>query len=211
MEEKILIKSEINTSLKNFLQKGSIISFVIAVLCALLLTIPEKVTRWSEWSYYITGWERMFYFGEDTSYFILFLIGSASLLFAIVVSIIYLPLRKCELQITESSVRGKALFGKEVVLPLHMVSAYSTKKFCSVIAVATASGITKFALVANYQEIGEVLAKKITGMQQPNETRTQETSSNAALDDIVKLKSLLDSGIISQEEFDAKKKQLLGL
>ena len=31
------------------------------------------------------------------------------------------------------------------------------------------------------------------------------------MDDLLKLKSLLDSGIITQEEFDAKKKSLLGL
>lgn len=35
------------------------------------------------------------------------------------------------------------------------------------------------------------------------------TTSNA--DEILKFKNLLDSGIITQEEFDAKKKQLLGL
>jgi hypothetical protein len=34
-------------------------------------------------------------------------------------------------------------------------------------------------------------------------------TSNA--DEILKFKNLLDSGIITQEEFDAKKKQLLGL
>jgi len=31
------------------------------------------------------------------------------------------------------------------------------------------------------------------------------------LEDLKKLKELLDSGIITQEEFDVKKKQLLGL
>ena len=36
-------------------------------------------------------------------------------------------------------------------------------------------------------------------------------SSVSAADEIKKYKELLDSGIISQEEFDAKKKQLLGL
>ena len=34
---------------------------------------------------------------------------------------------------------------------------------------------------------------------------------DAKLNEIKKLKELLDMGIISQEEFDAKKKQLLGL
>ncbi len=36
-------------------------------------------------------------------------------------------------------------------------------------------------------------------------------ASTSAADEILKFKELLDSGIISQEEFDAKKKQLLGL
>ena len=34
---------------------------------------------------------------------------------------------------------------------------------------------------------------------------------NSSADEIKKFKELLDSGIITQEEFDAKKKQLLGL
>ena len=42
------------------------------------------------------------------------------------------------------------------------------------------------------------------------ETTHQRTTSSSA-DEIMKYKTLLDQGIISQEEFDAKKKQLLGL
>jgi len=38
--------------------------------------------------------------------------------------------------------------------------------------------------------------------------RDQETSS---ADEIIKLKSLLDNGVITQEEFEAKKKELLNL
>ena len=36
-------------------------------------------------------------------------------------------------------------------------------------------------------------------------------SSNGTSDEIMKFKELLDKGVITQEEFDAKKKQLLGL
>ena len=36
-------------------------------------------------------------------------------------------------------------------------------------------------------------------------------SVSEAADDLLKLKELLDAGILTQEEFDAKKKQLLGL
>ena len=36
-------------------------------------------------------------------------------------------------------------------------------------------------------------------------------SENSPADEILKYKSLLESGIISQDEFEAKKKELLGL
>ncbi len=41
------------------------------------------------------------------------------------------------------------------------------------------------------------------------ESKNTQTDSNA--DEINKLKNLLDNGVITQEEFEAKKKQLLGL
>ena len=44
-----------------------------------------------------------------------------------------------------------------------------------------------------------------------NDTVEVTGSTTSAADEILKFKTLLDQGIISQEEFDAKKKQLLGL
>lgn len=46
-----------------------------------------------------------------------------------------------------------------------------------------------------------------------NETATTstQTASMSSADEILKFKNLLDSGIITQEEFEAKKKELLGL
>lgn len=40
---------------------------------------------------------------------------------------------------------------------------------------------------------------------------TNATSAESQVEKLTKLKTLLDSGVISQEEFDAKKKQILGL
>lgn len=219
MEEKVLIKSYIDKKAKNFLQKAPIILFAITVFICICLAIPRKVEveTYSRWRGYVTyteeiiGWEYLFDFGEYTHFFLLFIIACLCFIAAVVIGIMYLVNRKCEMQITENNVKGKTLFGKEVVLPLYMVSAYSTRKFLSVIAVATASGTTKFALIGNYKEIGEVLAKKINARQQNTETSPKQSADNAAMEDIVKLKSLLDAGVITKEEFDAKKKQLLGL
>ena len=43
------------------------------------------------------------------------------------------------------------------------------------------------------------------------DNRSESISVERVADDLKKLKELLDSGILTQEEFDAKKKQLLGL
>ena len=53
------------------------------------------------------------------------------------------------------------------------------------------------------------LEKKAAAMKDQAEQKASTTISEA--DEIKKFKDLLDSGIITQEEFDAKKKQLLGL
>ena len=113
------------------------------------------------------------------------------------------------------NVKGKSLFGKEVSLPLYMVSAYSTRALFSTISVATASGFTKFYLISNYKEIGEVLTGLLNDRQKNTEVVTAPATTQAqgvnAVAELKGLKDLLDAGVITQEEFEAKKKQVLGL
>ena len=47
--------------------------------------------------------------------------------------------------------------------------------------------------------------------QQANLTQTAPKNNADNTQELIKFKQLLDTGVISQEEFDAKKKQLLGL
>ena len=225
MEEKILIKSE-KLKAERTLKAIMIAAFgmFVAILNYMILVKPDCKVYYSFYGYsgYETvqlsnGFEAAFSYNKDL-YLILFFVMCAFFLAGIVTLIIYLVNRKCELVVTDKNVRGKTLFGKEVVLPLYMVSAYSTRKFMSTIAVATSSGLTKFTLIGNYNEIGNVLSGLINERQSNTttaQTATPEQSAPApqsnSMDDLVKLKSLLDSGIITQEEFDAKKKQLLGL
>ena len=66
----------------------------------------------------------------------------------------------------------------------------------------------KISFVKNRDEVKSVIMDKLTSI--PEEkivTITQEDSA----DSIAKYKKLLDSGAITQEEFEAKKKQLLGV
>ena len=67
--------------------------------------------------------------------------------------------------------------------------------------------------VANASEIHAVINDLLINRQESNKhgsinTIQQEISE---ADELMKFKNLLDNGIISQEEFEAKKKQLLGI
>lgn len=44
-----------------------------------------------------------------------------------------------------------------------------------------------------------------------NTNETTVTSNFSAADELLKYKELLDAGVLTQEEFDSKKKQLLNL
>ena len=206
MDEKILIKSQIDKKAKSIMI-GIILTFfaIAAILFLYLCGEKETILRTTHTRY----WHA--FHGDGLALAIL-IIASISLIFGIISLIIFWAYSKCELTITDKNAKGKTLFGKEVVLPLYMISAYSTKKLFSTITIATSSGITKFSLIGNYAEIGNILSGKINERQEntTNEAKATVAQTNA-MDDIIKLKSMLDSGIITQEEFDAKKKQLLGL
>lgn len=206
MSEQILIKSQSNISLKKCLtQLLPLIGIVIVV--TILLACEYPIGSYTEIGWYIAleYWDFM-----GIAFFIIFLIGCFSLLGIIIMSVIFFLYRECELQITDKNIKGKTILGNEIILPLYMVSSYSTRKCFSVISVSTSSGNTKFLLIKNYKEIGAVLSKLINERQENTivSSQTSETT-NMQIDDIVKLKSLLDQGIITQEEFDVKKKEIL--
>ena len=53
--------------------------------------------------------------------------------------------------------------------------------------------------------------KEESVVQIESSKNVNKTAAISSADELKKFKELLDCGIISQEEFDAKKKQLLGL
>lgn len=186
MNENILIKSEKHTLLKNILIGISTISAIVGLcVCGVF-------------SYGFTG-----NFGEA------FGVTTPFLGIVVICVLLYLRIVNCELIITDKRVYGKATFGKRVDLPIDAVSAVGTSSLWG-IDVGTSSGRIHFKLIKNKDEIHSVLSGLLMDRQQkPANTVVQNTTSNA--DELEKFKELLDKGIITQEEFDAKKKQLLGL
>ncbi len=75
---------------------------------------------------------------------------------------------------------------------------------------------SKDSLNAQMAEIADYIKDRIDAIKKQRSTPQtttviQQTAAPSAADELKKFKELLDMGAISQEEYDAKKKQLLGL
>ena len=139
----------------------------------------------------------------------LFLILGAIVFVAGIVLLLYSS--RCSITVTDKRVYGKAAFGTRVDLPFDMISAVGTTGITHGIEVATSSGKIKFMFIENTAEIHTVISKLLMNRQDKNNSTVQVNQEVSAADELKKYKELLDSGVITQEEFDAKKKQLLGL
>ena len=139
-------------------------------------------------------------------------VGSIPLLLVIIAVFLYLWLSSYQLIVTDKRVYGKAAFGKRVDLPFDKISAVGTS-FLKGIDVGTSSGRIKFKLIKNQEDIHSVMSKLLMERQQKETKNTviENTIPTSNADELKKFKELLDSGIITREEFDEKKKQLLGL
>lgn len=130
---------------------------------------------------------------------------------SLVLLIFAFSIQKVELTVTNKRVYGATKFGKRVDLPLDSVSAVSMSSFKG-IAIGTSSGRIVFKGIGNRDEIYEAVNKLIIERQEKaSAAQSKKETPLGGLDELKKVKELLDAGIITQEEFDAKKKQLLGL
>ena len=134
-------------------------------------------------------------------------IGLSFWVVAICFLFIFLMMKKMQITITDKRVCGTTYFGHSVDLPMDSISAVGSRWFNG-IAVSTSSGKVSFLFIENSKEIRELLCQLLIERQEKLQ-RDIPAKSNA--DELKKYKELLDGGIITQEEFDAKKKQLLGL
>ena len=199
MNEEIIVKSELKDT-KKICMMLPVIAFGVYVLVSLYAS-----NCFGEFDF-----EYGFGFGNGANYVLIPLI----FVFATLGYFIYLRWSKVKLVVTDKRVYGNDAFGKRVDLPLDSITAVATNVF-SGLAVTTSSGAIKFVMLKNRDKIHSEISKLLVERQNANKTiketivKQEHLLSNA--DEIKKYKELLDSGVISQEEFDAKKKQLLGL
>ena len=213
MDEKIIIKSE-RFNVKKVAAIIVIIGFALLIAYAVFDTIKysdhfnELAAKNYDWFDYSSPLDMAL--KQDGGFIVAFLLP---VVFAIIAFFVYRAYSKIELTVTDKRVFGCATFGKRVDLPLDAISAVGTSSMKG-IDVTTASGAIKFKFILNRDELHKAISKLLVERQsKPTAATTtikQEIPQSNA-DELKKYKDLLDNGVITQEEFDAKKKQLLGL
>ena len=132
--------------------------------------------------------------------------------FGIMFLMIASGLKNQKLEVTKSNIRGcyGKLVRRNIDLPIDSINSIEYVKQGGIISIATSSQRIRFEFVLNAKEISDVV-NELLRERQSNHGQATVINSASSADELKKYKDLLDSGIITQEEFDAKKKQLLGL
>ena len=150
-----------------------------------------------------------FAFSDDMDSAIWIVSIAVFVLFVVIAVLVYAFYFNQELIVNESGIKGKATIGKEIDISIDRIASVKKSFLKGVIVITNGQEKIKFRLMKNHNEIIEAISKGINTKSM--NALKRENSSESSADQIKKYKELLDDGIISQEEFDAKKKQLLGL
>ena len=208
--EKILIKS---TPGKNKIAIALLVAGIELVVISLFVAMHVYnngevfMYFWSTWRYVYKEKFLDFYFGEFFNFSIyygyLLILG---IIVAIVGALIKIYSEKCEITVTDNRIFGKTANGDKVNIPLNQITGLNTCSFNG-ISIASIGSVSNFHCIENR---GEVMKAISFILANPQKTKKAEVLDNEA-DQLRRFKNLLDNGIITQEEFDAKKKELLKL
>ena len=206
MEEKIIIKSEHYNIRKIKKVVYGIPSAFVGLGVLLYLFNFDNSKGPNRWGDYWTIFDNM---GDPFS-FLPGLLIDLGIIIGFCSIFVGLWLKSYNIVVTDKRIYGKTSWGKHVDLPVDSVSAISTNIFKG-IAVATSSGKIAFNFIRNREDIYSAINNLIISRQTSENTKNSKESCYSNTDEIKKLKELLDMGAITQEEFDQKKKELLGL
>lgn len=195
MEDKVIVSSEKMISSKS-------ISFVVGVSLAIAI-FGGAFLEWASWGFDYFHLDNVIYFSWVGA---LFLIPGLFVLF----------FNKSRITVYEKHIEGRTLFGEEINLPVDLISSVSNLKFSYGVKVATSSGKIQFVYLEKNQDVYNAIKKLLIERQDKSRTstitnQTKQEKSEDPYEQIKKLKDLLDTGAITADEYEKKKKQLLDL
>lgn len=215
MEEKIIIEGKPSKKTSSKLLKIGLVMLAVG----LLLFFMNARSCWRLRYYdpgeaipldcYIETLGDCLTFGEEGFIIVISVILDVGILFSIYSLILWLCIKDNCITVTNKRVYGVTKWSKRVDLPLNQISAVGTSSLKG-IAVGTSSGKIVFKAIENYIDVHKEITGLLASKQDTSVVQAVKPESNN-MEDLKKFKELLDMGVITQEEFDAKKKQLLGL
>lgn len=112
-------------------------------------------------------------------------------------------IKKCEITVTDEEIYGKVANGKKVSIPLNQIIAV---KPCILkgISIKSICNTSNFYCIQNRDEV----LKTITYLLE-NSAQISREKAIGGVEQLKSLKSLLDANIITQEEFEMKKKEII--
>lgn len=144
----------------------------------------------------------------------------ACLLVSLGVFIAYVIKANNKMSVSPATVTGINSFGKAVKMPVEFISNASVKSFDSSIAVTYLGKTHKYFMFSNNIALAQAINEAKSGtlvadksnmtVEMTNVQIVKNNVTNSA-EEIKQLKELLDMGVITQEDFDTKKKQILAL
>lgn len=203
-------------NVKKFCTIGAIAVFIMGILIYTIRIAQASYLIRKLGGFWASWWYCLFGKSEFGNPFGGYIFAEQSVIPAVIISILLLIvewwLGSMEIVVTDKRVYGKAAFGKRVDMPFDSISAISLSAMKG-IAVATSSGKIAFKFIKNNREVHAEISKLLIGRQnekRPVTNNTEDARPDAAAE-LKKYKELLDCGVITSEEFEAKKKQILNL
>ena len=210
MNEKVIVKGEFaKNKIATLLLVAAGITFIGSVLVGVMAYNEDTYSMYSNFRDTISMTEHLTSGSLNRGNW--FGLGYIAAIVLVVAAAYYWrKLSLCEITVSDKRVWGKTDFGKRVDLPLNQISAVAYGRFGG-ITVATASGAIHFWYLKNRDELHAAISQLLVVQQDKSAAPTVVMEKESTPEELKKYKELLDSNIITQEEFDAKKKQLLGL
>lgn len=116
---------------------------------------------------------------------------------------------KCEITVTNEAIIGFRPNRPKVSIPLNQITAINRSAFKG-ISISSIGNITNFHCFENREEIIKAISYLLANAQ-PSHSYSAAEENNGDADRLKQLKKLLDAGVLTQEEFEFKKKEILGL
>ncbi len=229
-EKKLICRADISFKCPNVTKIVMIIWYIVAIVASVLLSLPRSDE--GDVSYHFMGmWVGSDYgsgFSWDDGASIAFAVGIMIIIVAFVIPIILymsnFKANQCILSLWDDSIRGelKTTFSKkEIRLPIEKLDNvmvvegfFDRIRGGKTIEIRSNSGLIKFHWVHNADEFVAATLQRIEAFKK-NAAATPTAAAPAPAADaslsekLQELQSLKDQGILTDEQFEAKKQELI--